>query len=912
MPSSLGPYEIRASLGQGGGGQVYRAWDPRLERDVALKILHERFETDPARVRSFVAEARAASALNHPNIVTVFDAAVDGGTPYIVSELIEGRPLREELSRGPVPLKRLLDLATQIADGLAAAHDAGIKHGDLKPENIMVTRTGRAKILDFGLTRAAGFQTAENPAPADDSQTQTVDGLVAGTVPYMSPEQARGLHTTVHSDQFALGLILHEMATGRRAFLRETPAATLDAIINDELHPIPAADARLPAPLIWIIERCLAKDPADRFAATTDLHRDLRNLRDRLAEVVTVAARPSPAARLRTSILLAAGALGLLAAGWMAANSLREPAPPDFSTLSFTPLTSEPGYQGLPAWSPKGQTIAYSAEVAGKLQIFTRKVGSQESAQLTRQAFDCTHPFWSEDGQRIFFVSLAGDKDGIWSIGAAGGSSHVVVRNASRGAISPDGRTIAFLRDDVRADIIGTLRLWLSTPDGGAPWTHESVEAAAKPRGTFGGLQFIEGALAFSPDGRRLGLNVIPGPSAKSGWEFWIVPLPAGQEYRRLASWAEPAPRISNFSWQADSRHVVLSITSLRSPGSHLWQADLDADRVWPMTVGPDSQSSPSVSPAGDQVVFVNGGPDYDLVEIALETPAWRPLLATPRNESDPAHSSAGLLAYVTDRRGPNEIWVRNLSGPPADAPRIEQSDFGDDPTLMISSPRFSPNGQRLAFQRTGYNPRFLLRIWLSMSENTQPISLLPRGYEAIQGEPTWSPDGMWIASAEWKDRQWQLVKVRVGTAETAVLRTDGTANATPRWSPDGEWITWETEQGFRVVSSDGRREPYDLKDPWSADPWLVHTWSRDGSKILGVKETMDRHLVVVEIPVAKGTPRQIIDLGPSPPVNHPVRGLSLSADGRTLVTSLARLHGDLWLLSGLGPGGATGSVKIP
>ena len=176
------------------------AWDRsivpgicRAERDVALKILHERFETDPDRVRSFVAEARAASALNHPNIVTVFDAAVDGGTPYIVSELIDGRPLREELSRGPLPLKRLLDLATQIADGLAAAHEAGIKHGDLKPENIMVTRAGRVKILDFGLTRGGGFQTTAGGLEADDSQTLTEPGLAAGTVPYMSPEQARGL-----------------------------------------------------------------------------------------------------------------------------------------------------------------------------------------------------------------------------------------------------------------------------------------------------------------------------------------------------------------------------------------------------------------------------------------------------------------------------------------------------------------------------------------------------------------------------------------------------------------------------------------------------------------------------------------------------------------------------------------------
>ena len=263
-PGSFGPYRILTLLGEGGSGEVYRAWDPRLEREVALKILHQRSETDPERVKRFIAEARAASALNHPNIVTVFDAAVEGETPFIVSELIDGRPLAEEIRRGALPVKRAAHLATQIADGLSAAHDAGIVHSDLKPDNIMVTRIGRVKIVDFGLARARGFRppSAEpaGDAKAGDLQTETELGLRGGTVPYMSPEQARGAATDFHSDQFSFGLTLYEMLTGRSAFRRETPAATLDAIINDE-PAMSALDPRTPLLLRWIIERCLAKDP---------------------------------------------------------------------------------------------------------------------------------------------------------------------------------------------------------------------------------------------------------------------------------------------------------------------------------------------------------------------------------------------------------------------------------------------------------------------------------------------------------------------------------------------------------------------------------------------------------------------------------------------------------------------------
>jgi serine/threonine protein kinase/Tol biopolymer transport system component len=886
--TAFGPYTILTLLGQGGGGAVYRAWDSRLEREVALKILHERSDGDPERAHRFIAEARAASALNHPNIITVFDAAFDGGTPYVVSELIDGRTLRDEIRNGAVQPKRVLDLGTQIADGLSAAHDAGIVHRDLKPENIMVTRSGRVKIVDFGLAYPSGLRTPSEPLEQDDHQTRTDFGLRAGTVPYMSPEQARGATSDYRSDQFSFGLILFEMASGGPAFRRDTPAATLDAIINDEPQHVSVLDARMPVLFRWIVERCLAKDAAERYAVTADLHRDLKTLRDRFNELV-----PAPTAQttpprwtLWRRGLLAIAIMAAFAAGALLPAPRAEPLEKDVGALQFTPIATDPGYEGFPAWSPDGQTIAYVAEVNDTLQIFARRISAAGSAQITQAPYDCKYPFWSPDGKRIYYVSLARDRESIWSVGAAGGTPHVVVENASRGAIAPDG-TLAFLRDEQPADIVGASALWLSTSRG--------VETRYA---RFDNLRFVEAALSFSPDGSKLGLSAVPRSidlqAGARGWQFWIVPLTAGEPYRRLQWWSDVAPRVTSFAWMPDSRHIVLGLTSLSTPGSHLWMADLERDQAWSLTRGPGSESYPSSSPDGTHILFASGEPDYDIVETSLDGSGTRPLLATARNESDPVWAPDGnLFAYVTDRSGLDEIWLRTRDGRSGDRPLILQSDFGDsDRTIMLGSPSFSPDGQRIAYQRNAFKPIWPLRIWISQVAGGPPVPLLPASHQGYQGAPSWSPDGHWIAYTEWTDRHWKLAKVRVGSGEApVVLRTDGVPNATPSWSPNDEWITWETEHGFVLVSPDGKQQRV-LSD----DHWFVHTWSKDGSRIFGIRETEQLRLSLVALDAHTGNQRILADLGPSPPVNNPVKGLSVSADGR-IVTSLVHLRGDLWLV---------------
>jgi len=265
LPSHFGPYQILSPLGAGGMGQVYRGRDTRLQRFVAIKVLHDGATADPDRQRRFAQEAIAASALNHPNILTVYDVGTDGDTQYLVSELIDGASLRAEMNRERMPLKRIVEVAHQVAEGLAAAHEAGIVHRDLKPENIMVTTDGRVKIVDFGLAKAADTELS---LLGTYTATKTAAGLIMGTVPYMSPEQARGSSADFRSDQFALGVMLYELTTAAHPFKRETAVQTLSAIIAEE-PPDPAQAApNLPVAVRWLIRRLLAKNPGARRSRT--------------------------------------------------------------------------------------------------------------------------------------------------------------------------------------------------------------------------------------------------------------------------------------------------------------------------------------------------------------------------------------------------------------------------------------------------------------------------------------------------------------------------------------------------------------------------------------------------------------------------------------------------------------------
>jgi serine/threonine protein kinase len=386
--TKIGPYEIIAPIGAGGMGEVFRAKDTRLGRDVAIKVLPETFAKDGDRLRRFEQEARAVAALNHPNILAIHDIGEYNGSPYLVSELLEGHSLRVEMNNGALPTRRAVEYAAQIAQGLAAAHDKGIVHRDLKPENVFVTHDGRLKILDFGLAKLAKLHAATDDSATltlADAQQETTPGMVLGTVGYMSPEQVRGEPADARSDIFALGTILYEMLSGQRAFKRDTSAETMTAILKEDPPEISTTSKPIAPPIERTVRRCLEKKPQQRFQSARDLAFDLEGLSGTTAGSGMHAAssppEPSASPGHNWLIPLVAGLVLALAAGiagWFFGVRNASTTPPFYHQLTF-----ERGLVYAARFAPDGRSIYYSAAWKGQpVQIYSTVPDSPESRPL--------------------------------------------------------------------------------------------------------------------------------------------------------------------------------------------------------------------------------------------------------------------------------------------------------------------------------------------------------------------------------------------------------------------------------------------------------------------------------------------------------------------------------------------------
>ena len=876
--SRFGPYEITAILGTGGMGEVYRATDMRLHRDVALKLLTGVEQEDTRRQQRFLKEARAASALNHPNILSVFDIGNESGTQFIVSELVEGESLRSLMQKGAMPLRRYLDIAIQIASGLTAAHEAGIVHRDLKPENIMVTRDNRVKLLDFGLAKVEVPATG-TPEEQTRSHLLTHPGAILGTVAYMSPEQAKGAPVDFRSDQFSFGLILYEMATGRQAFHKNTPVQTLSAIITEDPPSITTLNSRFPAPIRWMIERCLAKDPRDRYGATIDLYHELRDYREHISETsFSGETAPAPSVRRRKSLFLAVAILASLIAGFFLAAALIPRNPAVAKTYRFTPLAVNPEAENFAAWSPDGKSVAYIVEIDGVQQLFVRSLDAPAAEQLTRSTHDVLEPYWSSDAARIYYTSK--DQNGkfaLWAIGVAGGSPELLFTHAGGGDISADGKTLvlSMANQDHR------LGLYTSSPPGAQPKRYT--------KGIFKDGSFDRIEASFSPDGSRLLVQAYAGKEKST---FWVIDFPDG-EPKELPFLA--GIYFYGMSWLSDNNRFVLS-TGIHEDRNHLNLVDIQKGTITPITNSVVEEWEPDVSPDGKRILFSSAVQQYDLIEVPLDGSAIRNLTSTPVSEKAPAWSRQGnQFAFVSDITGSDVIWIKN----PAERwqrPLVTSKDFADGETVSFSRPFFSPDGKRIAYHRN--KKTGMADIWISSVSGGSPVRLYADA-KGSQLAPSWSPDGNWLAFIHAEDNKMSLRKTRIGSGDPPVVIKDEVIYLQPQWSPDSQWLTVLSKDGVSVISADGK-----TSRQISKTPWLTGGWSDDGDTLYSIRQSESRRLHVVATDFQTGRETLIADAGVSPILvtDAVFAGFTLSHDGKSFATSILKSSSDLWILEDFDP----------
>ncbi len=876
--SRFGPYEAVGELGSGGMGEVFRARDARLNRDVAIKVLHEEVSNDGGRRARFEAEAKAIAALNHPNIVGIFDTGEADGALYIVTELVAGESLRALLRRGPMPVRKVVDIAAQIADGLAAAHSRGVMHRDLKPENVMITPEGRVKILDFGLAR----QMPERATPGSSETLamathRTAPGAIVGTAAYMSPEQARGDALDFRTDQFSFGLILYEMAAGKQAFSRSSTVETLAAIIREEPPPLAGA---LPAPLRWIVERCLAKEPHARYDSTLDLYHELCAIRDHLSEAyssdsIPAAAlvhRPSRRWRVSTAVF---GAASLLLFGALVFFLSRPRSAIDNSKITYTPLAVDASGQHDPVWSPDGKAIAFYRNVHGRRAVFVRYLNSPAEIPLSIP-YPSMPVRWSPDGKRIFVGSnVTPRKMAILSVPLIGGSpEHVMdLPDVTSCDVSPRGTSAACL---VRSPGHGWT-VAFSAPLG-------SPLQARQPD-PFADEVVNSPSLSYSQDGSRLLYIHLGGR-----WKFWDIPVDAKGSPRLLSL---PIPGdFYDCTWLPDQRHVLLSVKKPNAGSFQLWIADTRSSEAYQITQGLSKQIDAAVSPDGQAIAYEDRQENYDIVSVPL-APPWTPqkLVATDRNEDMPSWAAhAKEMVYFTDRDGPGEIWLRTRDG--AEQRIVSRDDFRT-PTIFFMDPVLSPDGKRVLFTR-GDRRLNKAQLWIMPLDAREPMRL-NEGAELNELGGSWSPDGAAIVSLDYIHGENRIVVQRVGESKRQILAR-GSA-AIPEWSPTGEWITFEDEKGrWHLITPDGKT----TKDlPPIKSEHLA--FSRDGKRLYTVVPEGDK-ATLVTIDIATNKLTELHDFGPdlTPDVDqHPGIRFSLTPDDAALTYSVVVRKSNLWLLQG-------------
>jgi Tol biopolymer transport system component len=768
-------------------GEVYRARDPRLGREVAIKVVLGAETPGAARLRRFEDEARAVAALSHPNVLTVHDVGAHEGRPFLVLELLEGETLRERLERGPLPASRAGEVASEVCRGLEAAHARGLVHRDLKPENIFLTGDGRVKILDFGvakLTRGEADSGLPGPAPPDEKDTRTAPGTILGTIGYLSPEQARGRGAEARSDLFALGAVLYEMLSGRPAFSGETPADTLAAVLEHDPPPVTTATSRIPRGLARVVRRCLAKDPEERFRSAHDLALALEAVQDQ-----SPVSFDWPSRRAGTwaggALALAVGAL----AWWTVAD--RE-HPPPAEPMSVTPFTTDGGEKATPRLSPDAERVAYTWDGAavGNRDIYVKALGlGAEPLRLTTDPATDLAPVWSPDGRQIAFMRWPRGPAVFYTVPSSGGRERKLIDIV--GAVtafggeyiisslswSPDGEWMALaekVHEDRPARIV---RLSLKTL--------EKRPLTSPPASSFG-----DRLPALSPDGSLLAFV----RSGTRGWghlDVWVQPVD-GEEARQLTfgqyEWCR------GLAWTPDGRSIVFTVTD------NGWILRVNLAGGPPRPVVGTGPNAANATIRGSRMVYEQRVREPMQIWRApgrKGLPGREPeaVVVSSRNDTMLSVSPDGRkIAFVSDRSGSPNVWTCDPDG----ANPVQLTDLGE-----AKAPRWSPDGRRLVFHSTDEGASDLYVI---DAEGGAPRRLTQEAsYDDLA---SWSRDGRWIYFRSDRSGEEQIWKIAPEGGPAVQVTRDGGAFALESWDGrdlyyvNSERLLWKIPVGGGEATS--------------------------------------------------------------------------------------------------------------
>lgn len=811
---TLSHYEITEKLGEGGMGVVYKAKDTHLDRFVAIKVLPVEKLKEPERRRRFTLEAKAASALNHPNIIHIYDIAEADGTPFIAMEYVAGKTLSEIIGRKGMRVPDVLRCGVQIAEALDKAHSAGIIHRDLKPSNIMLAAGGLVKVLDFGLAKLT------EPARGDIGETKTLEdekpdteeGTIVGTVAYMSPEQAEGKEIDTRSDIFSFGALLYEMVRGRQAFHGDSKLSTLSAILKEE--PVPLA-SDVPRDLEKIIVRCLRKDPSRRYQHAGDLKLALLELKEesdsgKLAAPVVVDA---PYRRTRRW-WIAAAAMIVAAVGF--GTWLRYRATTTLRSYPKTiPLTSYPGRQRTPALSPDGKQVAFSwdGETGDNFDIYVKLVDGGSPLRLTTNPADELYPAWSPDGGRIAFLRAKGSTTEIVIIPALGGSERRLTQISIGGPFleitdlswSPDGKFLAFTD-------------W--QPNESARIYFVSIESGEKRRVTSSTREYIGDWMPrFSPDGKNLAFIRMPTFLMA---DVYVLPLnanaPAGDP-RQIAS----VGFVTGLDWTTDSRRIVFS-------GS---DNGIDSLRMVPAAGGrPEALAAvgthPSIARNATRLAYERNISDYNIWRIPGPRPTQpttppQKWIASTQKDEDPRYSPDGKkILFASDRSGTMDLWTSDTTGGEPAQLNTGRTPFG--------SPRWSPDSRWIAFDapQSGNSHIFVI------SAEGGPARQVTQGL-SNNARPSWSVDGKWIYFGSNRTGEWQVWKTPSQSGNAVQVTKHGGREAFE--SPDGNLVYYARfpEPGIWSVPPEGGEETQVLQKA-AQSLWTV---ARDGICFFDWKDPM-------------------------------------------------------------------------